>query len=245
MTDPIKRLAEFVSYEEKEFYGVNKYVISYKQPNSADPSKVWNHQAIEADLTDAAIKILVGASAGERFCVHQDKDEKGYPVIINISDSTDAPAKDSGGDWKKKDSKDWKPKDASGIAVGAAWTNAIEIIKLHGVNDATITIEDIVGDIADLAEKVLKLKLAQEDKLRASKAAKDATSGKAAEVEKPKSRAELAKESLAAEAKTETKAEPVKGKVKKEIEPEDEMIEQDVEDNQPGLEDDDLDKVNF
>jgi hypothetical protein len=242
MTDPIKRLAELVSYEEKEFYGVNKYVISYKQPNSQDPSKVWKHQAIEADLTDAAIEILVGTSAGERFCVHQDKDEKGYPVISNISDAKDAPAKASGGDWKKKDSKDWKPKDESGVAVGAAVKDSIDVIRL--AHELGITEDEVWAKVSARTDVILSDKLAKEDKLRASKAAKAATSEKAAEVEKPKSRAELAKEKKAAEAKTETKAEPVKAKAKKDVEPEDEMIEQDV-DGQPDLEDDDLDKVNF
>ena len=216
-----KILGEFVSYEEKEFGGVNKYIISYKQPNSQDPAKVWKHQAIEDNLSDTAIKILGDASTGERFCVHQGK-EGGYPIITDISDAKDVPAKSAGGGSKYNNNSKYTPRDDTGIAVGAAYTNAIEVLKLTGISN--LTEEEVIAAIADIAEKILKTKLALEDKLRASKAAKTATKEKAAEEPKKQSRIEQMKAKKAAESKT------------KAVE---------VETLEEELEDDDIDSVNF
>lgn len=204
MTDARKILGEFVSYEEKEFYGVNKYVVTYKQPNSADPSKEWKHQAVEADLTDKAIEQLVSLSAGERMCVHQDKDDKGYPVIVDISDAKDAPAKAAGGKtWTKGGG--FAPRDDTGVTVGAAWTNAIEILKISGTLNGSQT-ATIIEEVDKLVDAIIKLKQIQEGKVRASKAAKQAAGEKATEAAKPKSRAELLKEKKAAEAAPKSKA---------------------------------------
>jgi len=231
MSEPRKILGEFVSYEEKEFYGVNKYVISYKQPSSADASKVWKHQAVESALTDKAVELLVGLNAGERLCVHQDKDEKGYPIIVDITDAKDVPAKASFGAKYAKGGNS-VPRDDSGIAVGAAYTNAIEMVKLIGHDgdlDALIKLVD------ETAAKILVNKLAQEGKLKASKAANaaiNAVSDKVAEVVKPKSRAELLKEKKAEqESSSKTK---VSGEI---IEQGDTEIAE--------LEEDDLDGVRF
>ncbi len=232
-----KILAEFQSYEEKEFSGVNKYIVSYKQPNSTDPSKVWKHQAVEADLSDSAVEILVSASAGERFCVHQGKDGQ-YPVITDITDAKDAPAKTVGGNSKYKNGNNYKPRDDAGIAIGAAWTNAIEIIKLTGIINPNYQL--LTQDVAKLAEEIVKLKLVQEDKLRAAKAAKEATKEKANEEAKPLSRAEQIKAKKAAETgkQEESKAKKTKKEAVSEPIPEQEDVVEpdDEEDDQDELE---------
>jgi hypothetical protein len=220
MSDVRKILGEFQSYEEKEFGGVVKYIIKYKQPNSAQPDKVWSHQAVEDDLSEKAIEKLISLSAGEKCCVHQDKDEKGYPVIKDVSDVKDAPEKYAGGATQyKKGVGSFTPKDETGIAVGAAYTNAIEIIKLAGT---TKTVEELIILVDQVAAKVLVNKLAQEVKLRASKAGVAKEEPKMEE--KKKSKAELMREKKAAV--TAPKRE--------------EVAEDSVE-----LEDDDLDNVNF
>lgn len=232
MSEPRKVLGEFISYEEKEFYGVTKYVISYKQPHSSDPAKIWKHQAAEDDLSEKATAKLVELSAGERFCVHQDKDDKGYPVIVSLSDAKDAPEKKTQGTYQKKGGN-YTPKDDSGIAVGAAYTNAIEILRIAGVVEKNI--DKLIELVDEVAAKVLVNKLAQEAKLKASKAAAAKEEPKAEE--KKKSKAELLKEKKAAEAK----AEPVKAKAKKEPDPEPPLEEEDSVE----IEDDDLDDVQF
>lgn len=218
-----KLLGEFISKEEKSFGGVDKYIISYKQPNSPDPTRLWKHQAVIANLTDDAILRIEEVSAGERFCVHQGK-EGGYPVILDITDAKDVPAKSSGGGSKYKGSggggnSNWVPKDDSGIAVGAAWTNAIEILKMEGGAPAG---EDAVEIVAAIVERVLKIKLAQEERLRASKTAKAAVVDKAVEAPKAEAKPVL------------SRAEQIKAKKAAEAMVEDE-----------GLEADDLDDVKF
>lgn len=188
MTEPRKILGEFVSYEEKEFYGVNKYIISYKQPNSADPSKVWKHQAVEADLTDESVNLLIDLSSGERLCVHQDKDEKGYPIIVDLTDAKDAPEKKEGG-------KTWQKGGGSGDGgVGAQVGNAINNAALVlGPGKTVSELESTAWEIIEVGERL-------KAKLLAKRAATKATGEKAAEAEKPKSRAELAKEKKAEDA---------------------------------------------
>lgn len=223
MSEPRKILGEFISYEEKDFYGVNKYILNYKQPNSADPSKVWKHQAVEDNLSDEAIELLVGLSEGQRLCVHQNKDGNGYPIITSLSDAKDAPGKTTTGKSQDKSSSNWTPKDDTGIVVGAAWTNAIEVLKLGNYEAGEP--EDTIKYLAELVEKIIALKLAQEDRLRASKTAKIEVTNKVAEEvkSKPKSRAELAKEKKTASAKPQSE--------------EDKVVKPDSTD--------DLDKVNF
>lgn len=184
-----KILGEFQSYDGEKFEG--KYIISYKQPNSQDPSKVWNHQAIDAELSDDAVRKLISASAGERLCFHQGSDGK-YPVIRDITDAKDADPKPTGGKAQYK-KNDYKPKDESGVAVGAAWTNAIEIAKLCKANFENA--KDAVDYISNVVTQVLKSKLAQEDKLRAAKLAKEETKAKE---DKPLSRADKMKAELEA-----------------------------------------------
>lgn len=231
MTNKVwKKLAEFISYEEKTFGDVVKYMIKYKQPDSADPSKEWTHGAVEADLSDNALDKLISASAGERFCVHQGSDEKGYPVIIDITDAKDAIKEKSAGkkQWNN-DKKQWAPKDDSGIAVGAAWTNAIEIIKLSGGFDgAMMKSEEAVQAVAAVAELVLAEKLKQEDKLRASK----------------KKDTEQKQDKKEEEAKPMSRAERLKAEKEAKKQQKDTNTEE-TEENPNDLMDDDLDDVEF
>jgi hypothetical protein len=230
-----KTLGEFVSYEEKEFYGVNQYKVKYRQPNSADPTKEWNHSAIEADLSDAAIEMLVGLSAGERFCAHQDKDAKGYPIITNITDAKDAPAKFSGGDAKYKNGGkgNWQPKDETGVAIGAAWNNAEISIKHLDISFEDE--DDYIRKVATIAWKIYDVKEAKGAQVKAAKAKATPTElspDKAIAETKPLSRAELAKAKKAATVK------PVKAHAP--------IVEQaDGVPFEPDLVDDDLDDVKF
>jgi hypothetical protein len=231
-----KTLGEFVSYEEKEFYGVNQYKVKYRQPNSADPTKEWNHSAIEADLSDAAIEMLVGLSAGERFCAHQDKDAKGYPIITNITDAKDAPAGKAETHYNakyKNGGKSYVPKDETGVAVGAAWNNAEISIKHLDISFEDE--DDYIRKVATIAWKIYDVKEAKGAQVKAAKAKATQTElspDKVIVETKPLSRAELAKAKKAATVK------PVK-------EPEPKVAPVDDVPFEPDLVDDDLDDVKF
>lgn len=224
MSEARKVLGEFISYEEKEFYGINKYVISYKQPYSTQPDKVWHHQAVEDDLKESAIEKLISLSAGERFCVHQDKDDKGYPVIVDLSDAKDAPERKSGGQAQYNGRKGGGTYDKSGEAVGGAFKYAIDILTNK------LKLEDVLA----LVDKIIPEAEARKKALQAAN--KAAASAESPSEEKKKSKAELMKEKKAAEAKEKTKK-------KKEPEPEEELQEQDSD--VPDLDEDGLEDVNF
>jgi hypothetical protein len=230
--EPKKYLAEFISKEEKTFGDVEKYVITHKQPNSQEPAKERKYGAIVADLSDEAVLLIDGASAGERYCLHIVTGEDKYPLIVDVTDAKDAPAKYEG-KAKYNNNKQYQPRDDTGIAVGAAWTNAIELYKLVSDEDKFNTIDDAIEHIEQAVSKILKSKLAQEAKLRADKA-KTTGAQAATKEEEPKklSRAERIKAKKAAEA---TKPKPAK---KVEVE---EPVVEDYEE----LEDDDLDDVKF
>lgn len=230
MTEEIKKiLGEYISKEDKTFGGVDQWTVHYKQPNSTDPTKIWKHKAIIDDLPENAVLKLDSLSAGERFCVHQTKGADGYPCIVDATDAKDAPEKAYSGkaEWKKGGGN-FKPRDETGIAVGAAWTNAVEIAKLCNANFDTS--EQAIEYISNVVVQVLKSKLAQEAKLRAEKAKEASTTSAAAE--KKLTRAEqikLKREQEEAAAKGASKTE-----TKKELE----------EDDVPFV-DDDLSKVKF
>lgn len=229
MTDQVyKNLGKFMSYEEKVITPgrPSKIMIKYTQPNYQDPKKVWEVGVFEDKISEELLEKIVSLSSGEEVCVHTVKNEKGYADLSDITDAKDAPARNTGGKSQyKKGGGNYPPKDDSGIAVGAAWTNAIEIIK--GNLD--------VEDVAELAQAILDLKLKQEERLRASKKAKEET--KTPEPEKKKSKLEEMKEKKAAAVAT--KKTTTKNKAP---EPEEDF---EVEDYIPELEDDSLDDITF
>lgn len=180
-----------------------EYPIQYTQPNYQDTAKVWNHSAPEAKLPETAIEKLVTLKPGDLFCAHVQKDENGFPKIVDITDAKDAEKKDANGQtfFKKGgagNSRPFTPKDETGIAVGAAWTNAIEYSKLTQDDSDGLNL-----DVLDkLAWDILQRKLKHEAKLRASKAATATTSEIKAEEAKPLSRAEQLKAKKAASTRT-------------------------------------------
>jgi len=170
-----KNLGKFISYEEKDIgKGFIVVKISYTQPRYQDPLKVWVVGKPEKDMSEELLEKIAGLKDGEEICVHTEKNEKGYNELVNITDKSDVPAAVVG---KSAYKKHWAGgssyvKDETGIAVGAAYTNALEVLKLHG--DTFDNYDDIITVLADLAEKILNKKLLLEDKLRAKKAAKEA-----------------------------------------------------------------------
>jgi hypothetical protein len=170
-----KNLGKFMSYEEKVISKgrPNKIVIKYTQPKYQDPSKVWEVGEFEDKISDALLAKIVSLSSGEEVCIHTAKNEKGFSDLVDITDAKDVPTKGGFTRPQLNKSSQWQPKDESGIAVGAAWTNAIEILKMEGGPSAG---EDTVEIVARIAEQVLRIKLEQEDRLRASKLAKVETS---------------------------------------------------------------------
>lgn len=228
MSDQVyKNLGKFMSYEEKVISAgkPSKIMIKYTQPNYQDPKKEWSVGIFEDKISEELLEKIVGLSSGEEICVHTVKNENGYADLKDITDAKDAPEKSKGGKTAYKKGGNYAPRDDSGIAVGAAWTNAIEILKA----------ELDVDEVAALVGVILKSKLAQEERLKASKRAKEETK---AEPEKKKSKLEELKEKKAAEAakkKTTTK--------KKAPEPEEDF---EVDDDVPeDFEDDSLDDIPF
>jgi hypothetical protein len=207
MTDKVfKNLGVFLETKE-QVYGENvKVVVCYKQPNSPTPDKIWEHGAYDKVLGSEKIDKILALKKGDKFCAWVGKDESGkFPELKDVTDPKDAEKAEvtkrsySGGNSSSK------PKDETGIAVGAAWTNAIEIIKLVGTNETNHQL--VAQDVAKLVEEVLRLKLAQEDRLRAYKLAKQEVAEKKEEAAKPKSLLEKRKEELSAKKKPEPKEE--------------------------------------
>lgn len=226
MTNPeFKTLGKFMSYEEKEISPgkPKKIMIKYTQPNYQDPKKTWEVGVFENKVSDELLEKIVNLSSGEEVCVHTVKNEKGYSDLHDISEAKNAPTKQYGGKTSYKNAgsngNNYTPRDDTGIAVGAAWTNAIEILKAGLV----------VDEVAKLADAILKLKLSQEERTRASKTAKaEVKEAKAEEEKKPLSKIEQMKANKAASTKKKTKEpDPV----------------EEVEEDQ--YEDDSLDDINF
>ncbi len=188
-----KSLAKFISYKEKTFDGVEKYVVSYTQPNSKDPDKVRNHNAISKTLTDESINKLVTMQEGDLYCTHNITTAEGWPEVIGLSDVKDVPVKTEGnkGAFFKGGSKPFVPKDDTGITVGAAVKDAIETIRLG--KELGVTNKEAWKMISELTDEIITGKMAKEAKLRAQKAKEAPTTVKVAEEAKPLSRAEQAK----------------------------------------------------
>ena len=184
MSEIKKILAEFISYDDTKFKG--KVIIKYKQPNGFDKAKEWSHQATEEDLSDDAVLKYSSASAGERFTVHQTKDEKGWPIIVDITDAKDA---EDAYTPKGGGKKDWKGGNSDG-GVGAQVGNALNVAAI--TLGAGCTLEDIkirakgVLDLGDELKVYLKDKTPKKEPGVVAK-----------EEEKLKTRAELLKEKAA------------------------------------------------
>lgn len=230
-----KNLGKFMSYEEKVISAgkPSKIMIKYTQPNYQDPKKVWEVGVFEDKISEELLEKIADLSSGEEVCVHTVKNEKGYADLHDISDAKDAPSKGSGGKtaYKKgaySGGNNYTPRDDTGIAVGAAWTNALEYYKVTGTKPGC------VEDVATIVEEILKIKLAQEERVRAAKTAKaEVKESKAESEEKAPSKLEQMKAKKAAEAKKKTtkkKPEPV------------EDVEDDVYEE---VDDDNLDNINF
>lgn len=159
-----KNLGKFVSYEEKNNKGLDLVVVSYTQPRYQDPTKVWTLNIPTKDISDKLLETIGNASSGEEYCFHTSKNDKGFSQLDDITDAKDAQQAKKPWAGGAASKNPWQPKDDTGIAIGAAWTNALEWLKLqNGVPNVSMdTVESIAWDI-------VKRKQAQEAKLRASK----------------------------------------------------------------------------
>ncbi len=184
-TKTFKNLGKYLSYEEKDCGPTvgNKINISYTQPKYQDPAKVWLMGILEKDITEKLMDKILNLSAGEEVCVHTTKNAAGFSELVDITDAKDAEYKPAGG--KPFTKGGYPPKDDTGIAVGAAWTNAIELLKLTNLDLSRADDKAIVKTVSNLVELILEAKLAQEAKLRAAKAGKAAPVTSAAVEEKP------------------------------------------------------------
>jgi len=220
MSDVYKNLGTIISYEEKELSPGKTPVLKlkFKRPNSATPDKELSYNVkgqFVDKIEDALLEKVYGVSSGEQVCVHVGKDDNGYPLVIDITDAKDATdGRKSGGNFQYKKGGFNSPRDSSGIAVGAAWTNAIEILK------AGLDIEDV----KKMVEDILKIKLAQEERLKAS--TKTKADAQAETIEKVMTKAEEIK------ARAEAKKKSAQTKVVPKVDEED-------------LIDDNLDDVDF
>lgn len=174
-----KNLAKFVKYEEKDIgRGFIVIRVHYTDPTYQDPTKVFSVGKPEKDITEELLEKIVALNTDEEVCIHTEKDEKGFNVLVDITDKKDA-AKAAQGKpaYKKPYGGGFQPKDDTGIAVGAAYTNAIEILKYNLASVGGLLTPE---SVANLAEEILYNKLDLEDKLRAKKAAKEAVGVKKA-----------------------------------------------------------------
>lgn len=236
MSDKVwKNLGKIACVHEKELSAGKPPILQlhFYRVNSSTPEKKCEY-AIKGTfldkIADDLLEKVYSLSDGDEVCVHVGKDDKGYPMVIDISDAKDAE------DSKKSNGKaqyrgNGQPKDTSGVAVGAAWTNAVEILTASGLL-TDLTLEDAIDTVHKASEIILKVKLDQENKLRAAKKAKTEVADEAAtkalsKAEEIKKRAE-AKKAAAKKAKSE----PVPESSSDGIE-------------EPDLEDDDLDSVNW
>ncbi len=228
MSDQVfKNLGKFMSYEEKVISSgkPSKIIIKYTQPNYSDPKKVWEHGEFEDKISEELLEKIADLSSGEEICVHTCKNDKGYGVLVNITEAKDAPQKYGNGKTAYKNGG-YAPKDETGIAVGAAWTNAIQLWGTIPESDTSVT-DEYLQQVSDVAWKILMHKVAQETKLRAYKLAKGEVTAKKEE-EKPLSKIEQMKAKKAAETKSKKKSKPV------------EEVNED-----PSIEQDDLDEIKF
>lgn len=176
-----KNLAKFVKYEEKDVgRGFIVIRVHYTDPTYQDPTKVFSVGKPEKDISEALLEKIVALNADEEVCIHTEKDEKGFNVLMDITDKKDA-AKPTQGKpaYKKFGGGGFQPKDDTGIAVGAAYTNAIEILKLAG-QEQNGDVAALVEQVGALARTIVFNKIALEDELRAKKAAKEAVGVKKA-----------------------------------------------------------------
>lgn len=228
MADVYKNLGIISSYEEKAIGDNIVLKLKFKRPNSQTPDKElsYNVKGQWLDKIDETLlEKIYGLSSGEQVCVHVGKDDKGYPLVMDISEAKDATdGKKAGGKAQYKKGGGYPARDSSGIAVGAAWTNAVELLtatgSLKGVN-----IEKAIEVAHKASEIILKLKLAQEARLKAyNETKKDAQTE---ETTKAMTKAEEIKAKAEAKKATAKKKKP------------------ESEEEEPDLIDDDLDDVDF
>lgn len=228
MSDQVyKNLGKFMSYEDKEISAgkPKKVMIKYTQPNYQDPKKVWEVGVFEDKISDELLEKIVSLSSGEEICVHTIKNDRGYADLHDITDAKDAPQKSAGGKTKGKGGS-YPPRDETGVAVGAAWTNAIELLKA-GLD---------LDEVAELAEKILALKQDQEAKARAAKKAKEEV--------KEKTEAQPSKlEQMKAKKEAEAAAKKKTTTTKKKPAPEPEDFGVDDDDIPEMADDEDLDDI--
>lgn len=196
-----KSLAQFVSVEEKTWGELTKIVIRYTSPNYQDPKKEFTVGINVNAVDDALMDRITGLSIGDKFCLTTKKSDENpkFNDLVDVGPASDAPTK-SKSDWKGKGGF---VRDETGIAVGAAWTNAFDWYKVSEVVPKTLE------EVAGVAQKILDAKLGMEALLRAKKAStqpKEET--KEAKPLSKLEQAKLKKEQEAAKAKEAPKEEP-------------------------------------
>ncbi len=192
-----KNLGKFIESDEKKIGQGTKIVIRYTQPNYQDPQKVWEMGQFEDKISDELVDKIATLKKGQEICVHTVKNANGYADLHDISGPEDVPQKkDSSTYQKKSKNSNWQPKDETGVAVGAAWTNAIEILKLSDSSKGE-SAGKLIAEVEHLVSIILDKKLAQEAKLRADKP-KDSPKEEEKKEEKPLSKLEQMKAKKAA-----------------------------------------------
>ncbi len=181
-----KNLGKFVEADEKKIGQGTKIVIRYTQPNYQDPKKIWEMGQFEDKISDELVDKIAELKKGQEICVHTIKNASGYADLHDISGPEDVPQKKESNSYQKK-GNNWQPKDETGIAVGGAWTNAMDLTRMRNSRE-----EMNLDNIEALAWDILQRKLAQEAKLRASKE-KNKPKNESIQEEKPMSKLEQRK----------------------------------------------------
>lgn len=181
--------------------------FEFSNPNYQDPKKKFFCTAFDNELSDSTIERLATIGAGEEVCVETKKDGK-YTRLVALHDKSEAPAPSKQNATYKSNNYSGgggKPKSDSGVATGAAYTNAIEIIKLS--EDAPTKEAAIRKKVKELALAILQDKLeieSQYDTLKANTKKSNPTTQVAT---KKKSKMQIAKEKAAKEKQTKPKKE--------------------------------------
>lgn len=175
MTDQTyNNLASIVSVTPQKYSWGTVQVISYTSPKHSDPDKEFTIRVNEKTTAKDLLEKVKALTSGETVTLTTKKNEKGFSDLVGVGAASEAhvttskPAySSSSGKTSSYTKSTYVPKDETGIAVGAAYTNAIEIIKLGGEDyDST---SGVIGAVDRIARAVLKNKLKLEAELRAQK----------------------------------------------------------------------------
>ena len=135
-----------------------KVTIDYTSPGYQDPNKIFSVGIFEDKIEGDKANRLRSFNVGDEFCLHTEKNQKGYNELVDMTDKSDVPQKKKT-EYRKKDSGGWKKGGAKGnddgAQVGNALTNAATLLP-EGSSAADL--ESMAWDIIQVGER-LKTKL--------------------------------------------------------------------------------------